>query len=206
MLVTLPEETPVNEMVETAYKLEDKVGVHLTPIVVNGMYPEMDLDIDPAEAAARAGVRLTEGEVESLRRAAAFRMHRQGLQAQQARRLAEALPLVQLHLPFLFTTELGAQEVDELASALAEQLAPLPDPDLGDTEPTGSEGADDVAEVANDAADDVADDAADDVADDDSGPVPNGCGSPVAPSAVPAAPSTSERRRPPAAGAEKGLP
>jgi hypothetical protein len=129
MLVTLPEETPVNEVVETAYKLEDKVGVHLTPIVVNGLDPEWDLSMDPAEAAAAAGVPLTGAEVESLRRAAAFRMHRARLQAHQARRLAEALPLAQLHLPFLFSTELALAELDQLADALASELEQLPDPE-----------------------------------------------------------------------------
>jgi len=46
VLVTLPEETPVNELVETAYSLEDEVGVSLGPVVVNGLYPEIDgLDV-----------------------------------------------------------------------------------------------------------------------------------------------------------------
>ena len=36
MLVTLPEETPVNEAAETAFHLEDRAGVQLAPIVVNG--------------------------------------------------------------------------------------------------------------------------------------------------------------------------
>ncbi|MDP9072853.1 MAG: hypothetical protein M3N98_01540 [Actinomycetota bacterium] len=128
MLVTLPEETPVNEVVETAFKLKERVGVHLTPIVVNGLYPERDLSVDPAEAADAAGVRLTASELASLGRAAAFRRHRQDLQAAQTRRLAEALSLPQLHLPFLFTTELGLDEVDLLADALAGGLAKLPDP------------------------------------------------------------------------------
>ncbi len=127
MLVTLPEETPVNEVVETAFKLEDHVGVHLTPIVVNGLYTVSDLDIDPEKAAAEAGVPITDAEVESLRRAAGFRMHRQGLQAGQTRRLAEALPLAQLHLPFLFTTDLGAADVDAPGRCLdGGQLAQLP--------------------------------------------------------------------------------
>ena len=39
VLVTLPEETPVNELVDTAYSLEDEVGVSLGPVVVNGLYP-----------------------------------------------------------------------------------------------------------------------------------------------------------------------
>jgi anion-transporting ArsA/GET3 family ATPase len=129
MLVTLPEETPVNEVVETAFKLEDQVGVHLTPIVVNGLYPEVDLAPDPARAARQARIRLTAEEVESLRRAAAFRTHRHGLQAVQTRRLATALPLQQLHLPFLFTTELGLDEVDALADALTEAVALLPEPE-----------------------------------------------------------------------------
>jgi len=130
MLVTLPEETPVNEVIETAFKLEDHVGVHLTPIVVNGLYPHMDNDLDPAEAAAQAGILLTGAEIDSLRRATAFRTHREELQGDQTRRLAEGLPLSQLHLPFLFTTELGSEEIDELADALVLALANLPDPGL----------------------------------------------------------------------------
>ena len=41
VLVTLPEETPVNEVVDTAFSLEDKVGVDLGPVVVNGVYPRL---------------------------------------------------------------------------------------------------------------------------------------------------------------------
>src|SRR3954470_3763708 len=84
LLVTLPEETPVNEVVETAFKLEDRVGVSLAPVVVNGMYPLIDgLDVDPASAASEAGVTLANGDVEALRQAAAFRRERQALQAEQ---------------------------------------------------------------------------------------------------------------------------
>ncbi|MBV8951257.1 MAG: P-loop NTPase, partial [Actinobacteria bacterium] len=39
MLVTIPEETPVNELVDTAFAIEDRVGVSLRPVVVNGVYP-----------------------------------------------------------------------------------------------------------------------------------------------------------------------
>ena len=41
-LVTLPETTPVNETIETAFRLEDRVGVRLAPVIVNGV------DVDPA--------------------------------------------------------------------------------------------------------------------------------------------------------------
>src|SRR5581483_11445611 len=127
LLVTLPEETPVNEVVETAYKLEDRVGVSLAPVVVNGLYPPVDgLDVDPAEAAAEADVFLRPGEADALRAAADFRKGRMDLQAEQAARLAAALPLPQLTLPFLFTTELGPPEIDTLARALADSVRKLP--------------------------------------------------------------------------------
>jgi len=127
LLVTLPEETPVNEAVESAYTLEDRVGVSLAPVVVNGLYPPAEgIDADPVEAAARAGAYLRPGEAEALAAAARFRQARTALQAEQVERLAKALPLPQLHLPFLFTTELGPAEVDVLAAALADGVRGLP--------------------------------------------------------------------------------
>ena len=116
MLVTLPEETPVNEVVETAYKLEDTVGIQLAPVVINGVYPVIEgLDGDPREIHAD----LTDEQVAALREAADFRLKRQALQAEQLERLSTALPLAQLHLPWLFTPELGPDELAVLADALA---------------------------------------------------------------------------------------
>ena len=127
LLVTLPEETPVNEVVETAYELEDRVGVSLAAVVVNALYPSLDgLDVDPKAAAEAAGVHLRPGEAEVLRAAARFRQARSALHATQVGRLAQALPLPQLHLPFLFTTDVGRAEIDELAVALAEEVGTLP--------------------------------------------------------------------------------
>jgi anion-transporting ArsA/GET3 family ATPase len=119
MLVTLPEETPVNELIETAYSLEEDVGVTLGPVVVNGLYPRTHgLDTPSAEAAAAAGTLLGDGEAEALDAAADFRRHRMALQTEQTRRLSERLPLPQLHLPFLFTADLDAQHLDGLARRL----------------------------------------------------------------------------------------
>jgi anion-transporting ArsA/GET3 family ATPase len=123
MLVTLPEETPVNEVVDTAYALEDRVGVALAPVVVNGVYPEVgDLS---ADSLATDGS-LSEEEAARLGRAASFRQHRHDLQAEQQQRLAETLPLAQLPLPFLFTTDIGPDEVDHLARCLAKSVDQLP--------------------------------------------------------------------------------
>jgi anion-transporting ArsA/GET3 family ATPase len=118
MLVTLAEETPVNEVVETAFALEDRVGVDLAPVVVNGLYPVLDgLDADPGPAGADAAV---------LEAAAQFRRRRQELQQAQVARLAAELPLPQLHLPSLFTVDLGPADLDALAEALATAIEGLP--------------------------------------------------------------------------------
>ena len=114
LLVTLPEETPVNEVVDTAFRLEDRVGVALAGVVVNGLYPHLEgLDVEAA------------GEDRDLADAARFRLDRERLQAEQVARLAEALPLPQLPLPFLFTTEVGPAEIDHLAAALGESIGAL---------------------------------------------------------------------------------
>jgi anion-transporting ArsA/GET3 family ATPase len=119
MLVTLPEETPVNELIDTAYHLEDRVGVKLGPVVVNGVYEELPgLDSDPHAAASAAGTSLRDGEAESLAAAADFRRHRMQLQQEQIDRLGAQLPLPQLRLPYLFNADLGPAEIDRLAAEL----------------------------------------------------------------------------------------
>lgn len=130
LLVTLAEETPVNEVVETAFALEDRVGVSLAPVAVNGLYERLDLPTDVAAAAAAAGVAVDDARAGALAAAASFRRARQDLQAEQVERLRAALPLPQLHLPFLFATEIGPAEIDVLAAALAEGVAPLELADL----------------------------------------------------------------------------
>lgn len=128
ILVTLPEETPVNELIDTAFSLEDRVGVGLAPVVVNGLYDDLPgIDADPVEAAVQAGTTLRDGEAEVLAAAAAFRMDRTSLQAEQTERLAARLPLEQIRLPFVFTTEIGRAELDALADRLLEQIALLPE-------------------------------------------------------------------------------
>src|SRR3954464_8276951 len=53
LLVTLPEETPVNEAVETASRLRERVGVRLSAVVVNGLSPEPDaLEPEPEQLAS----------------------------------------------------------------------------------------------------------------------------------------------------------
>ncbi len=125
MLVTLPEETPVNETVETAAVLMDTAGLSLAPLVVNGLYPTRSLDTDPERiraTAAAAGISIPADEVEHLALAAEFHTRRRALQTAQVERLTTTLDLPQVHLPFLFTAELGPAHLEVLADALAAGL------------------------------------------------------------------------------------
>jgi anion-transporting ArsA/GET3 family ATPase len=126
ILVTLPEETPVNELIETAFALEDRVGISLGPLVVNGLVGARDeLATDPDDAARAAGVTLGPGEADALREAAAFRRAVDARQRAELDRLVERLPLPQLHLPYVFTAGIGPADVDRLAALLLAGIGAL---------------------------------------------------------------------------------
>ncbi|MFN8034611.1 MAG: ArsA-related P-loop ATPase [Acidimicrobiia bacterium] len=130
LLVTIPEETPVNELVDTAYALEDKIGVKLGPVVVNACYPESTL-CSSVETIRRDAdlldVFVSPREARDLARASSFRAARHELQVEQADRLASLLPLHQIKLPFLFTADVGPAELETLADAFERGVATLPE-------------------------------------------------------------------------------
>jgi len=126
VLVTHAEETPVNELVDTAFALEERVGIHLGPIVVNA-FPTDPGPVVPIDADARLlGIEIPDAEHAALEAATAFRRERHELARVQADRLALALPVPQLRLP-LVVPELGPAEVDLLADALTEGVSELRD-------------------------------------------------------------------------------
>ena len=106
-LVTLAETTPVNETIETAFTVEDRVGVKLAPVFVNAvdigtssadsrlptaedridaMIADLDIDADTAAA---------------LGDAALFRGERRRVQQTALDQLEDSLALDQLHVPFV---------------------------------------------------------------------------------------------------------
>ena len=93
VLVTLAEETPINELAETAYQLEETVGVALGPIVVNALVEP----VPSLPASCREG--LSSSERAAVDGALAFERARYDFQTAQRERLAKLLPLPQLHLP-----------------------------------------------------------------------------------------------------------
>ncbi len=119
VLVTLPEETPVNEVVEVAFELEDRVGIKLGPVVVNGCWPDVLGDhLDVAALVDGAGITIDPTSVEHLAATADRVTAKLGQQREQLHRLATTLPLPQVHLPFVFTARLTTRHVDDLAAAL----------------------------------------------------------------------------------------
>ena len=121
VLVTLPETTPVNEVVETAFALEDDVGVQLGPIVVNAVDDGVELpDVDAEDAVLK---KVTGPDVEVIRAAAAFRRSRRAMESAEINRLANEMPLRQLHLPLRLVAGLTASDIDLMADVLAESEA-----------------------------------------------------------------------------------
>lgn len=122
VLVTIAETTPVNELVETAFALEDRVGVQLGPVIVNGLaaVPAW-LDDDAMVAAVIADMRdagrIDEQEARDLGAAAAFAAARHRLQVGELERLAELLPLPLVGLAALPVAGVDAVGIDRLADA-----------------------------------------------------------------------------------------
>lgn len=105
VLVTLPETTPVNEAMDTADALRDRLGVHLGPIVVNAVDEGPLLAVDAAP------------EGSPMRAAAEFRNARRALHATERARLDERTHLDQLALPLVAGAVLDADAIDRLADA-----------------------------------------------------------------------------------------
>jgi anion-transporting ArsA/GET3 family ATPase len=115
VLVTVPETTPVNEAVETAFALEDRVGVKLGAVVVNAVDGPADGQgpPEPRAVALPAG-----SDAELLARAADYRRSRLRMQDDEIERLARELALEQWRLPLLPVAGLDAEHVKVLAGAL----------------------------------------------------------------------------------------
>jgi anion-transporting ArsA/GET3 family ATPase len=130
LLVTLAEETPVNEVVETAFALEDEIGVQLGPVIVNGLVEVPGGLVDePSTVAATAGLELDASDLDALRDAAAFRRSWAARQREQLSRLEAELPLARICTPQLFTTDLGPEHLEVLATAITSGVRDLVDSD-----------------------------------------------------------------------------
>jgi anion-transporting ArsA/GET3 family ATPase len=122
-LVTLPETTPINETIETAFAIEDRIGVRLAPVFVNAVdradaelpaLDELDAAID------RIGVE--PATAKALGAAARFRAERRRVQHAAIEQLAAALPLDQLHVPY-FAGPLDGAAIAQLSRGVRRNRA-----------------------------------------------------------------------------------
>src|SRR5580700_4438893 len=126
MLVTLPEELPVSEMIESAYTLEDKAGVQLGPVIVNACDPDpVGLEHPAAEVAAAAGLTVAPGHLAALDDARTFRLARHTVSTEQIERLRRDLPLPHLLVPAVDAASIGPAQTQVLADALADAVTAL---------------------------------------------------------------------------------
>jgi anion-transporting ArsA/GET3 family ATPase len=114
--VALPEEMPVNETIYLGERLRDEMGLGIDHIVVNGLLPERFTaeDARALESADGSGSPKARAAV----RAALSEHRRARMQRSQLRRLRRQAEAPVTTLPFLFSSELGAEELELLAGKL----------------------------------------------------------------------------------------
>lgn len=110
MLVTLAETTPVNELIDTAFAIEDEIGIRLAPIVINAVESGTVLEV-PNSLQADSG----------LAQAARFQNARLAQQSQEISRLKDRLAVPTLRLPFFTTIDAAT-----VADAICSQIEMLP--------------------------------------------------------------------------------
>ena len=124
VLVTLPEETPVNEVIELDADLRDELGMRMGPLVVNACWPDRDgLAVQPRTAAKRQGVPLPNAVAAALADSVAFGRARLVQQREQLARLDTAIPSPRLALSRLAVTRITPSELRHLADELAGDVA-----------------------------------------------------------------------------------
>jgi anion-transporting ArsA/GET3 family ATPase len=124
ILVTLPEDMPVSETIESAFTLEDKAGVQLGPVIVNATDPDPE-GLERSAQEAAAGLTVDAPVLDALEEARRFRLERHAISAGQIARLARDLPLPQLLVPTVPVETIGVAETDQLATALATAISEL---------------------------------------------------------------------------------
>jgi anion-transporting ArsA/GET3 family ATPase len=132
-LVTLPEEMPVSETLETAQALKDRVGIDAGSVFANAVHSEL-LDKSEKEAfadigaghpmatlkkvAASAGIQLDSEDVGALIGYGRFLMARQAIQAVHLKKLRRGAGGPVVELPFLFSAGLALPDIENLADVI----------------------------------------------------------------------------------------
>jgi anion-transporting ArsA/GET3 family ATPase len=132
VIVTTPEEMPVNETIELAPRMEPETGVHLAGVVVNRVLPELfgrgEEEVferleEPSCVAALS--QAAGGEVGPILAAARLAVTLRRTRAEYLERLRDAVaPEVPvLYLPYFFARSHGLRTTRQVAEALAAELS-----------------------------------------------------------------------------------
>ncbi|HZB41785.1 MAG TPA: ArsA family ATPase [Ilumatobacter sp.] len=113
VLVTTPETTPVNELLETREVLRKRVDVRLGPVVVN----QVD-DGPPLPDPDTVSFGRTRTHVADTVAAAVFRRTRRGAQADELARVREAIGCEHIVLPAIPTATLDPSDIVTLAASV----------------------------------------------------------------------------------------
>ena len=131
VIVSAPEEMPVNETVELADRLREETDIDLAAVVVNRVLPELfsggdeaifDTLREPDKESRLADV--VGGDVEPVLDGAALAVRLRRAGAAHLANLRDRLPprLPVLYIPYLFTRSYGARATPQLAEHLGEEL------------------------------------------------------------------------------------
>jgi len=131
VIVTTPEEMPVNETIELAPRVEAETGVNLAGVVVNRVLPELfgrgeeavfERLEEPSCTAALSEA--AGGDVEPIFAAASLAVTLRRTRAEHLERLrssvASDVPV--LYLPYLFARSHGLRSTHQMAEALGDEL------------------------------------------------------------------------------------
>ena len=138
-LVTLPEEMPVTETLETSAALEADIGIDSGTVFANAVYSELlTADEEKAfdqlqagvrepfvEAAMRSGVNLDADDLDELVGYGRFLQARRSIQGAHLDQLRAGVNEPVVELPFLFSAGLALPDIETLADAIEEGIGRL---------------------------------------------------------------------------------
>lgn len=132
-LTSMAEEMPVNETLETTALLEAKLGMDVSAVYINMLYPPLSEDPEveaiiermqkPEELASRvrsSGGDMSEADATSLLEVAKFYNRRRALQEEHKQTLIAGLKATAstVDLPYIFTDHFGVAELEMLADSI----------------------------------------------------------------------------------------
>lgn len=118
--VSTPEEMPVTETLALKEALHSD-GLALDLVILNALYPPRFTAAEVLEL--ESALKRTRSRISRSALKAALSEHaRAGVQREQAQRLRDGIDAPHAELPYLFAEELGAPEIELLATALGQRL------------------------------------------------------------------------------------